>query len=604
MQIIDDFEFRKDTTNSLWDISQVIDLAKPRIEDAKVQALVDELTTKYVNDKESLTFNERKYILSQYIPSVNTNYEGILKIKIVDPFTVIERNVNEDIDYYSYAIKRSKSLDKLLSTVVTEKDRDSVLQKARNIGYSESTLFLHTLSSLNDDIEVDTDPYNDIGTYIVSLERTEDKDIDNSLLNRIIEPLINSINAQRKQRELVGLASKVTRIVKAPGLSDDQMEALDAQFTAAAESAEGYVVTVNYDVSVEDLSLDARESLDLQNIIDTDTKDVTSSLGMTESLLGGEDSYGNSFMKIELLVNEYTAFRAVLKDFIENKIFKPIAYKMGFVTRDEWGNVTPIFPEVSFDRLSIARSSEDFKMLMDLAKEGKLPWENIYSALGFNVDDVQVKLLQEKTSIISDSVSNALNSAVEAQADSLAESKDIQDRVKDALFVSDDTNLEPSDESIDTEASGEPQEPLPVKKFSVMYDLSTPTRLALIARVNQILKDRGLKVRIPENKQLVVESFKARGSDTIQVKEGTLKGVNNYINSSCKIWRDPNDRLVLDFNSKWLSERYKYLMAKYKLTDASLVFKPRIVLIDKLNIPFVPVDIKVNLVMNKEFIRA
>lgn len=597
LQIIDDFEFTKDVTDiDFWDLNSVSKMVKDRPQDKDIIKKIDDITSKYVSTPDAVTMEERHWVISQFISMPNPDYKGFTKVSVIDPFCVIDRDSNEDINYFVYPLNRSKSLDKILNqsfvgyTARMKGDNTSPAERAKRIGYSEAMINAH-LNMRDSYINIDTDPYSDMGMYAVSLERAGDCDIDNSLLNRIIEPICNIINAKRKQRELVGLASKVTRLVKAIGASEDQLADLDAQLRSAAEQQEGSLVITNYEVSIEDLSLDGRESLDVQNIVENETKDVTNSLGMTDSLIGGEDSYGSTFMKIELLINEYTAFRTILKDFIENKIFRPIAIKKGFVTRDQWGKPQPIVPEVSFDRLSIARSSEDFQMILDLAKEGKLPWENVYNTLGFNMQEVENKLVTEKTSIINDATSNVLNQTIEGFGESLEGNPEIANRLKDNLYLKEPIDLSKADNpehSFESEASitEAPEAHKTLYNTYIMAKLTTPSALALEQRIKSAMGAYKLPGKFDVNNTCAIIVEARNQSNFVKAEKSIKKDISDaskYDTGSAviEVMNKPQSKekvLVLRFNNRWLEKRNEYLTEKYKITQPYAEYKPYILL--------------------------
>ena len=596
MQIIDDFEFNKDVTDiDFWDINSIAKLVKDKPTDTETLKKIDDITAKYISTPDKVSVEDRRWVIGQFMALPNPNYKGFSKVAVVDPFCVIDRESNEDINYYIYPIKRSKSLDNVLDRTYSgyaariRGDNSTPEEKAKRIGYSQAMITSH-LKYRDKYIDVDTDPFSEAGMYAVSLERNGVSDIDNSLLNRVIEPLINIINARRKQRELVGLASKVTRLAKAIGASEAQLEDLDTQLRTAAEQQEGSLVVTNYDVTIEDLSLDGRESLNMQDIIESDTKDVTNSLGMTDSLIGGEDSYGSTFMKIELLVNEYTAFRVILKDFIENKIFKPIAMKKGFITRDQWGKPQVVIPEISFDRLSIARSSEDFQMLLDLARDGKLPWENVYNTLGFNIKEVENMLVTEKTSIINEATTNVMNRTIEGFAESLEGNKEIADRLRDNLYLKQPIDLskaENPDHSFSEEASvddisgNEPR----CNTF-VIAKLTTPSALALEQRIRTALGEYKLPGKFDPSRlgAIVIESLnQARYINLESSLKQNISVANKYNSKTASIEvenipQSKEKRLVVKFYNQWLTERNNYLAQKYKITQPYETYTPYMIL--------------------------
>ena len=135
-------------------------------------------------------------------------------------------------------------------------------------------------------------------------------------------------------------------------------------------------------------------------------------LGMPDALLSGSDTYSSSFLKVELLTNEYAKFRKDFAAFVENKIFKPISLRRGFVTKDDWGEPTLIYPSIRFDRMSIARGTEDFNLISQQVDNNRLPARALIESLGFDADDVQAELRRELTSMFNPAMRDMISATL------------------------------------------------------------------------------------------------------------------------------------------------------------------------------------------------
>lgn len=401
-RIEDDFEFTKDMVPS-----DLGDMTLPEISE-KDQDFADKINSQYNVDPDSVSGEEKSDVLKIYIQDVNPDYKGILNFRHIPYMRILNINVNEDLDYRVYSCPKSNFVLKYCAEHPGE-EGEKVLRK---MGYSQGFINLNQ-ESQSSTLEIDTDPLNDSGVYATALMTEGQSSVDNSLLNGIMEAAIQNLAATRSSNTLVNLSSKIDRIITAPGCSRAQLEVLTQDLTTMALSKEGSMIAVNYDVDVKEISLDYKDRLDLEDTILRTQRDILSGLGMPEDLYSGEGSYGGGFLKVELLTTEYLEFRNSLKDFIENKIFKPLAIKKGFLGVNKWGDVVPIYPTVRFDKFSISRQSEDLALMESLVEKGRLPVESLLDHLGYNSEDVRQKLSIQQTSIFNTDIQAMVGFALE-----------------------------------------------------------------------------------------------------------------------------------------------------------------------------------------------
>lgn len=430
-RVEDDFVFTKDTLIN----PDLSNLTLPQLDQDEIDK-INEINNQYNSDPESVSWQEKKFVLEQYLLKINKDYKGIKNFKAVSQLEVKEIMINKDIDYLIYTLPASPNIRQALSNVTIGYDNDQDYKEAietlKSLGYSEAIIRLNLNSESTDAIQIDTDAFNDDGAYMVVLSSgSNPESLEDSILNRVLEPAVRNMNAIRTANKLVKLSTKIDRLVSAPNASLAQLEQLQNDLVQMAEAPEGSLIAVNFEVNVDELKLDIKDDLNLDDTIERTSKEITSALGIPDSIISGDGTYGDSFIKVELLSTEYVEFRNQLKSFIEDEIFKPIAIKKGFITLDQWGEPTPIIPSVRFDKFSIARGSEDMQLLRDLVSSNILPKRVILDQLGMNVEDVEQGLQREQLTYLNDKVQESMNENINEILTTYL--KDNPDLIKTAL---------------------------------------------------------------------------------------------------------------------------------------------------------------------------
>ena len=430
-RVEDDFAFTKDTLIN----PDLSNLTLPQLDQDEIDK-INEINNQYNSDPESVSWQDKKFVLEQYLLKINKDYKGIKNFKAVSQLEVKEIMINKDIDYLIYTLPASPNIRQALSNVTIGYDNDQDYKEAietlKSLGYSEAIIRLNLNSESTDAIQIDTDAFNDDGAYMVVLSSgSNPESLEDSILNRVLEPAVRNMNAIRTANKLVKLSTKIDRLVSAPNASLAQLEQLQNDLVQMAEAPEGSLIAVNFEVNVDELKLDIKDDLNLDDTIERTSKEITSALGIPDSIISGDGTYGDSFIKVELLSTEYVEFRNQLKSFIEDEIFKPIAIKKGFITLDRWGEPTPIIPSVRFDKFSIARGSEDMQLLRDLVSSNILPKRVILDQLGMNVEDVEQGLQREQLTYLNDKVQESMNENINEILTTYL--KDNPDLIKTAL---------------------------------------------------------------------------------------------------------------------------------------------------------------------------
>ena len=437
--IQDDYHYLKDTIVDDTDLDNMIKTEKGTEAD---QEFIEKTTARYISNKDEVPSADRLKMIDLFGFNLSPKYKGVIKFDIILPKQVVKREVNTDIgfsltkikisDNVSNSYKSFKSLSADPYSMEESKKLREFLNAMKSIGYTEGYLRA-ALSSKDHQIEVDNDPYNNSGMYIASFCSKGLDEEDVSTLNAIIEPAVDYLVAKRRAREKVNSSYKNSQMFSMPGADQATIEAIKAEVDTASTQPEGYNIFTNQEISVNPLTLDSKDRIDLAEVKEDSLKDISVGLGMPDTLLNGGDSYSSGFLKVELLTNEYAKFRQDLASFIEDEIFRPIAIRKGFVTKDEWGDPVPIYPTVKFDKLSIARGTEDFNFLSSQVDSNRLPVKALTDVLGYDYDEIQSKLREELTSVFNPGVRDTVNSALSNMSSPLSQTKVLVDKLADKL---------------------------------------------------------------------------------------------------------------------------------------------------------------------------
>ena len=423
---------------------------------------IKEKTALYNDKPNEVPYKDKNEVIEKLIKNVNPKYEGAKFVQVIDPFVTIKRKSNTDINYHSFTLRNNPNISQYLNSQIAKgKTDEEKITALSNLGYSKSyvKLFLNTTGK----VQVDSNPYYNKGCYIVSLEGEGLGVNDKSSFNRILQSAIDLKIIRDRERFKAQQSYKVNRVVTVPdgSLTPEDILALESKILDSVNSEEGTLIVTNYAIQWDEFSMDAREQVELQGYEEKAERDIYSSFGMPDALIGGDDSYANSFMKMEMMTNEFQAVRLSLKKFVEELIFKPIAIKKGFVITDDWGKPVPVFPSLKFDRITIARGTEDFSLLQDLAMSNKLPWKTLIEALNFDYEEVQSELKREKLSMMNEAVGNVFDEALgERLSEKLLESEEFTKKMADLLGVKNIREIPEEVKADSQEDEGEePEEP-------------------------------------------------------------------------------------------------------------------------------------------------
>jgi len=426
-----------DDSDTIIDFNDLKKMVQDEIEEEEWED-IKSITSLYNDKPNEVPYKDKSEVIKKLIKNINPDYVGAKFLQVIDPFVAVKRKSNLDINYHAFQLRDNANISQYLGSDIAKGKKDEEkINALASLGYSKSYVRLF-LKTAQQGATVDSNPYFNKGCYIVSLEGEGLGINDKSSFNRVLQSAIDLKIVRDRERFKSKQSYKVNRVVTVPdgSLGPEDIAQLEAKIIDSTKNPEGTLLVTNYDIQWSEFSMDAREQVDLSGVEEKAERDIYSSFGMPDALIGGDDSYANSFMKMEMMTNEFQSVRLTLKKFVEDLIFKPIAIKKGFVITDDWGKPSVIYPSLKFDRITIARGTEDFSLLQDLAMSNKIPWKTLIEALNFDYEEVQSELKRERMSMMNEAVGGIYDDAMgDKLSEKLLESEEFTKKIADLVGV-------------------------------------------------------------------------------------------------------------------------------------------------------------------------
>lgn len=123
-------------------------------------------------------------------------------------------------------------------------------------------------------------------------------------------------------------------------------------------------------------------------------QDIMDGLMMNKALLNGEGpAYASAAIGIEAMISRLESFRETVADWIENKIYRPLAYMQGFTKRAENGEERLFYPKVTFPDLNLRDDTQMKQMYIDLKRDGNISLRTLLEYLGIDYDQ-EIELMR------------------------------------------------------------------------------------------------------------------------------------------------------------------------------------------------------------------
>jgi hypothetical protein len=169
--------------------------------------------------------------------------------------------------------------------------------------------------------------------------------------------------------------------------------------------------------------------LDLSTEYEQTERRLLAGLGVTESLMSGESLYSGDRLKLEVINNRYLHVREIIQDYVHESLFEPVARRMGFVEKDEWGQEVVLYPRLSFTRLPLRDSQDTFDALYNLYQKGSVSIDVVLEMLNIDPNDTKSKIEADMFTV-NDAVFNEVMRSIYGEAGRmLVEQSDVVEKV-------------------------------------------------------------------------------------------------------------------------------------------------------------------------------
>lgn len=276
-------------------------------------------------------------------------------------------------------------------------------------------------------IPLGTDPDEGSFCYLLSGRKSADSELGQSILDRCLRTLYYREKLRQAQTSIASRAMTPKRIVWAEGLSDIDVDMLREQVDLALVDPD-YSIVANYEIRWEEMG--ARDRLlDLSVEYEQTERRLLTGLGVTESLMSGEALYSGDRLKLEVINQRYLHLREILQEYVEEQLFKPVARRMGFVEKDEWGQEVVLYPRLSFTRLPLRDSQDTFDALFNLYQKGSISIDLILELLNIDPEDTRVKIEKDMWTVNDATFNEVMRSVYSEVGRMLTEKTDVTEKV-------------------------------------------------------------------------------------------------------------------------------------------------------------------------------
>jgi hypothetical protein len=286
-----------------------------------------------------------------------------------------------------------------------------------------------------DCIVMDSAPIIDgkVGSFVYHMARRRSPymDLGASVLERVLVPMLMKEHFRYTQLGLASRNMTPKNKISAPNLTEPELNDLRVQLDLSYMDPD-YSIVTNYEWDWEQIGADGR-LLDLQGEYEMIENQVFAAMGVTRELMTGEGTWSGNRITIEIINTMFLLTREMLREYVENYLFRPVAIANGWFEEDKNGVREYFYPKLGFNRLSIRDNAEVFDSLFQLYQKGSLPIDVIYELFNLDSESLHNKMRADLFTI-KDPTFNRLVEQVNGDIGSkLVESTDIAGKVAEYL---------------------------------------------------------------------------------------------------------------------------------------------------------------------------
>lgn len=134
--------------------------------------------------------------------------------------------------------------------------------------------------------------------------------------------------------------------------------------------------------------------LQLTGEFDLINQEILDGLGINKALLNGEGpTYSNAAIGVEVMIDKLETWRSELSEWIEQKIYLPIAMMKGFVEKNEWGELEYVYPKVKWGIMHLRDQQQYRQFILQLHEKGLVSSQRVLETFDIDYDE-EIELLR------------------------------------------------------------------------------------------------------------------------------------------------------------------------------------------------------------------
>ena len=113
--------------------------------------------------------------------------------------------------------------------------------------------------------------------------------------------------------------------------------------------------------------------MQLTNEFEIISQEILDGLGVNKVLLNGEGpTYSSAAIGVEVMIDKLDAWRSELSEWVEQKIYLPIAKMQGFIEKNEWGEKEYVYPRIKWDIMHLRDMQQMRTFMLQLHEKREL----------------------------------------------------------------------------------------------------------------------------------------------------------------------------------------------------------------------------------------
>ena len=364
----------------------------------------------------------------------NPDYIGWEKITLLPIENIRIQTFEFDPEVYYEYIPGNTGHPYMNRPYTVQDTRNSLISPLRRTIPSELFDLYQKMEQMGQPVDLPTDPYEGSAVYHAKRSAADFDELGISALDPILKTLIHKDKLRQLNTLIINRRMTPIRLISGEDLSIRDVEDLRSQIDTALHTPDFSVIT-NYQVQWEEIGGSDR-LLETENKNQELDREIMLGLHMFEGLLTGDSTYGGNRVAVEVMNTEYLQYReTVLEQYIEEFIFKPVAYKKGFIEIDEFGNEVLLYPTVRFSRLGIRDNDQLYDQMFNLYLQGSLPLAVILDLVNVDIDEAEEGVKEDMLTVRDPKFQDFWSGVLSALSDQVATGTDLIDRLIEYLQV-------------------------------------------------------------------------------------------------------------------------------------------------------------------------